>query len=167
MMDMNDNHKTARHKLLYVLVIAVGGALLWMGCMRTNTARDPTPAKRISRILIQIRPEGGGLARREFAADGRIDGGHSSGDPERIYEEREQISREKVEAIWAAAYALGEEILAMDVPAQPEWDGYVELLIIFDDQSAMRLSWPHGEQYPYPNVQALVTLLLEHDVGGW
>jgi hypothetical protein len=108
------------------------------------------------------------MARREFTADGWVSGGHSSGDPqERIYEENEQISQEEVEAIWAAAAALGEETLALDIPPQPEWGGNVELWIFFDDESAMRLSWPFGEQYPDLRVQALEELLLAHDVGGW
>jgi hypothetical protein len=165
--EQGEHRKLIKPLVLGILVIVVGGALLWVGWLRTKTGGDGATSEKISRILITSRPGGGGLARREFSPDGWVDGGHVSGDPERIYEEREQIPRKEIKAIWAAAAALGPEIHAMDVPPQPEWDGYMELLIFFDDQSTMRLSWPFREEYPDLRVQALVELLLAVDVGGW
>ena len=164
---MSVNSKSVRALLLGVLIIIVGGTLLWVSLVRMNTEHDTVTPEGISRILIQVKPGSGGLARREFTADGWVDGGHASGDPLRIYEEREQISEEEVEAIWAAASALGEELHAMDVAPQPDWKGHVELWVFFDDQRAMRLSWPFGEQHPDPRVQGLVEMLMEVDVGGW
>jgi hypothetical protein len=164
---MNGHHRWAKRFLLGVLVVVGVGTLLWVGLAGTKLGGEYTAKGNISRILIVSRPEGGGMARREFRPDGWVSGGHASGDPMRVYEEREKIPKREVKAIWAAASVLQSEVPGEVSTPQPEWGGTMELTIISEDGSAMRFLWPLKGQHPHPSVQALAQLLLAHDVGGW
>jgi hypothetical protein len=121
----------------------------------------------ITKVGIHVTPNDG-YAYCEFTADGWAEGGHESGGPEPfIHVNREKLSREKINEIWAAAGAIEPQAYPLETSARRECEGCVDLIIYYVDGRVMHLSWPFGEQHPDRKVQELEALLYEYNVGGW
>lgn len=148
----------------------LGVALL---CAATGTAcgkpgtRAPS-ARVITSIEIIVVPPGGGQAHAEFLPDGLVRGGHLSGDPRpMVYQDEKHLDSAAVKAIWSAARALGDTLLAANVQPDSTFAGYVILRVAFDKGSQMSLAWPFRYEHPDARVRALAALLIECRTGGW
>ena len=121
----------------------------------------------ITKIGIHVTPKDG-YAYCEFTADGWAEGGHESGGAEPfVHVNREKLSQEKINEIWAAAGAIDTQAYALGTSALRECVDCVDLFIYYMDGKVMHLSWPFGEQHPDRKVRELETLLYEFNVGGW
>jgi len=128
---------------------------------------NATSKSEITKIGIHVTTDDG-YAYCEFNADGWAEGGHKSGGPEPfVHENREKLSREKINEIWAAAGAIDTQAYPLETSARRECVGCVDLFIYTIDGKVMHLSWPFGEQHPDRKVQELEALLYEYNVGGW
>jgi hypothetical protein len=125
-------------------------------------------ARAITSIQVQVVPPGGGQAFAEFFPDGKVRGGHLSGDsPPRVYQDEQRRGPATVRAIWTAARALGDTLLAAHVLPDSTFAGSVMLQVVFDRGPQMNLAWPFRSEHPDPRVRVLMALLMEHRTGGW
>jgi len=159
--------------------VAVGARLRagWLGlalaCAVANVAcgqsRPRAPAARaITSIEIIVVPPGGGQAQATFLPDGLVRGGHLSGDsPPMVYQDEKRLLSTTVRAIWTAARALGDTLLAVNVTPDSTYHGYVLLQITFDRDPMVSLLWPFRGEHADARVRALAALLMEHRTGGW
>ena len=121
----------------------------------------------ISRIIYQVRPDGGGFIRKEFKADSIVQGNRASAqDPQNIYQEQTQITKAELDNIWEAAYHLWETPPEGDFLLPENGEGYVELTILTSDNRQLSIFWICDEQHPDARINALVDLLSVYRVGG-
>lgn len=163
----NSVHTIHRCHPPILLVLAVF-ALLASACTPPEPPTASPPPTSLSQIIYQVRPEGGGLAHKEFRADGWVQGWRASPDePQRIDQEQIQLSQAEVHAIWQAAYRLWEDPPEGPFILPENGEGYAELTLLTDDHRQLMIFWPFDEQHPDPKVRALVDLLAAQHVGGW
>ena len=95
-------------------------------------------------------------------------GGHLSGDsPPRVYQDEKRLHSTSVRAIWAAARALGDTLLAASMHPDSTYQGYVLVQITFDKDPMASLVWPFRGEHADARVRALAVLLMDHRTGGW
>ena len=141
-------------------VIVTIFAFILSSCVSTSKSE-------ITKVGIHVTPNDG-YAYCEFTADGWAEGGHKSGGPEPfVHMNREELSQEKIDEIWAAAGAVDTQIYPLETSALQECVGCVDLFIYYTDGMVLHVSWPIGERHPDRNVQELELLLYEYNVGGW
>jgi len=126
--------------------------------------------KIISQIIISVHPAGGrGGAHCSWSRDGKVNGGHLSGDdPPFVHIDEKEFPEGTIDEIWKEAEALDEKVLELDIGPDPGWKGYTELEIFLKDkEKPMRLCWPSGDEGVDPRVRKLVELLMKHRIGCW
>jgi hypothetical protein len=125
-------------------------------------------ARTITSLTIIAVPPGGGQANSTFLPDGTVRGGHLSGDaPPMVYQDEKHLDSATARAIWSAARALGDTLLALNVMPDSTYPGYVLLQVAFDAGPQAQIAWPFRGEHPDARVRALAALLMEHHTGGW
>jgi hypothetical protein len=123
---------------------------------------------RIERMDLEVHPGGRGMANCSWTREGKVTGGHLSGDdPPFVHIDEKVLPKDIVDELWREAEALDEAVLGLDVINEAGWKGHNELTITFDDGKQMRYCWPFGKADPDPRLKRLLDLLYEHHIGGW
>jgi hypothetical protein len=145
-----------------LVLLCVAGA----SCAKPGP-RAPT-ARTITSLQIVVVPPGGGQANSQFTPDGRVRGGHLSGDvPPMVYQDEKHLDSATVKAIWGAAHALGDTLLAANEIPDSTFQGYVVLQVAYDRGPQANIAWPFRGEHADARVRALAALLMEHRTGGW
>ena len=152
----------------FIVVVAVSGLLWGAGVSCGKPGPRPPSARTITSLTIIVVPPGGGQANSTFLPDGTVRGGHLSGDPRPfVYQDEKHIDSATVKAIWSAARALGDTLLAANVIPDSTYEGYVVLQVTYDREPQANLAWPFRGAHADARVRALAALLMEHRTGGW
>lgn len=140
------------------------------------TSREPgsVPAEErlpgpIRRVSILVEPADGGMAHRDVEADGRVNGGHLSGDrgAPMVSQESGRVSAECVEAVWQAAARVVAAAAGTDQGAPSSEGGTTTLRIILHGDDAVEVRWPFRQEPTQADARALVALLQEMGIGYW
>jgi len=124
--------------------------------------------RKIVQIDIGVHPGGRGMANCGWTKDGKVTGGHLSGDdPPFVHIDESTIPKEILDDIWKEAEALGEAVFSLNVAQDPKWTGYNELMISFETGDPMRVCWPFGEENRDQRLKRLLDLLFKNKIGGW
>jgi len=124
--------------------------------------------RKIIGIYLEAHPGGRGMANCSWTEDGKVHGGHLSGDdPPFVHIDEGTVPKEIRDEIWKEAEALDDAVLALDMMPDPKWNGYNQLMITFETGDPMRYCWPFGEKDQDPRFKPLLDLLFKHRIGGW
>jgi hypothetical protein len=126
------------------------------------------PAQTITSIGLTVVPPDAGRAHVVYAPGGLVRGGHLSGDSVPFVHQAEgRVAGEPLVALWRAARALGESLLARQDSIPAGGRGYLRLDIERRGRAPAVIVWPFGTEHPDRRVRELVTLVMAHRVGGW
>lgn len=125
-------------------------------------------AQTVTSIEFTTVPAGGGSAFVEYLAGRVVRGGHLSGDPVPfVHQAESSVSREVAAALWRAARALGDTLLARQDTVPTGGRGYNRLEIERRGRPMTAIVWPEGADHPDPRVRELMRQVMAHRVGGW
>jgi hypothetical protein len=129
-----------------------------------DAPEEPPPAPvGVTRVELSVQ-RAPGSAHCTFEADGKLHGGHLSGDdPPFVHQQDGQLTEEARAAIWKAA----EEALRAGIPASAVAGDSVSVRIDASDGSSVTWAWPFGTEPADPRLAELSRLLHQHHVGGW
>lgn len=131
-------------------------------------ATSPAGAQTITSIEFTTVPASRGQAFVEYLPGRVVRGGHLSGDAVPFVHQAEStVSRDAAVALWRAARALGDSLLARQDTVPTGGRGYHRLEIERRGRPVTAIVWPEGREHPDPRVRELVRLILAHRVGGW
>lgn len=124
----------------------------------------------IKQVMYQVVPLGGGMANVDYSDDGKITGGHLSGDnPPFVHIDNGQLPGDKLKELWAAA---GKVLLALGEKkkidhANGAYRGVSRLTISGDGVVLLEITWKAGEKCPERDAAGLLELVMKHRIGGW
>ena len=127
-------------------------------------------------VKIESLPKGWGFAHRTLTSDGKIRGGHLSGDPEavRVFESEEQCKAKDMEEIRSLVSRIraSQEAEERDQPDRsPQIDrdkhGYTRISITYKDGKAFSFVAKRDEKHEDADVQAVRDILSRYDAGAW
>ena len=122
----------------------------------------------ISQVIYTIRPTGGGFNSLEVKADGELTSRYASAQaPQDISQEESQITKDKLDEIWEAAYRLWEHPPKGSFILPENGEGYAELTILTYEQRQKSFFWRWDEAHENERVNALAELLAARLSASW
>jgi hypothetical protein len=148
--------------ILLALPLGVGGC-------RGRRAARPAEIASLTYVITLGAGGAGGTATVAYRRDGHEYGGHLSGDMQRpwVHQDEGTVDTAVVAALWSAARALGDSVRTKREQPQADWNGYTLLQIGYTDSTVATLAWRPMAEHQDPRVRALVSVMLEHKIGGW
>ncbi len=144
-----------------------GPPALLMVAMAACSPGRPAAPPAITQVALRLLP-GAGRAWVTFDSNGVAKGGHFSGDtPPTVHIDSATIPADSARAIFAAARAIGDSLLARRGPmVDSSRSGTATLAITFSDSTQAQFVWT-AESQPPAVVQATLEHVLANRVGGW
>ena len=132
------------------------------------SSRPPAPPPPITRVELRLMP-GTGRAWVSFDSSGAARGGSVSGEsPPRMHVDTDTIPADSVRALFGAARALGDTLLARrGPPADSARTGTATLVVGFSDGTQAQFVWMAASQPIDPRVQAVLQHVVANRIGGW
>ncbi len=122
----------------------------------------------ISQVIYTIRPTGGGFNSLEVKADGELTSRYASAQaPQDISQEESQITKDKLDEIWEAAYRLWEHPPKGSFILPENGESYAELTILTYEQRQKSFFWRWDEAHENERVNALAELLAARLSASW
>lgn len=128
---------------------------------------EPAPPPAITSLELTIVPASGGQAYVKYERDGAINGGHLSGDSVPfVHIDTGRVDSATLAALWDAARALGDTLLARRDTVPTGGRGYIRIQVVQEGREA-HFVWPERTEHPDRRVHTLGSIMMTNRVGGW
>jgi hypothetical protein len=144
----------------FVVLLTIGG------CFTSHTQAKAA----FDSVMIESHPKGWGYAHKTVEKSGTVTGAHMSGGPEavQVFQTNSELTPEDMNRLMTLVAALQNTPLKSTVdPPDQKSEGYMSVIICFDESKSITVHARWGQQFEPPNLQAIWDLVYKYDVGAW